>query len=185
MKMLGMAVVLSLFSCSTRQFSKSDYTFYDKNFVLQPKANLRTDGVYKLHTIATDEDGSTVKQAGITKFYKFFKTGQCIMILDPDNNITAAKALEELKKAAENKNKPTLFESYYRLKDDKIIIQGIVYPVKHFVYKYGYVANNEFTIVKATSEGRGKFDEAFFTDYYQERYIFIPIDNADACMPYW
>ena len=185
MKLLGMIVVLSLFSCGNRHFSKSDYTFYNRGFMLQPGAALRTNGVYVLQTIWTDENGGTIKPAKGHKFYKFFNTGQCTLVLDPNNKITTANILELLVKEAKNNNKPTLFESYYRLEGDKIVIQGIVYPVKQFEYKYGYVANDEIIIVKATREGNGDFDDAFFTTYYKESYIFMPLKGADALTPDW
>ena len=64
-------------SCSPKIYQKGDYTFYNKVFNLDNTSLLRTDGVYVLDRIWTDENGGTVKQPQNHLFYKFYKTGQC------------------------------------------------------------------------------------------------------------
>lgn len=170
------------FSCGQKYFSKADYTFFDKDFVLDPGSELRTDGVYVLSNIWTDENGGTETKPALHKFYKFYRTGQCNLILDPDEKIkTEHDYKDAVKKALENSRdmRPTLFEAYYRLKQNKIIIQGIVHPVKQFEYKYGYVYKDRVVIVKATHEGNGKFEDKYFTDYYKEYYSFLPFNSTD------
>jgi hypothetical protein len=185
MKKYAMIILLGLFfSCGAQHFSKKDYTFYDKDFRLPPNAVLRTDGVYVLESIWTDDNGGTTKKPDVHKFYRFYNTGQCNLILDVDNKISTPQHFAEAVKAASNRDK-TLFEAYYKLKADKIIIEGVkAQPVKQFEYKYGYVVNNELVIVKATIDGKGKFDDKYFTDYYKEHYRFVHLDNLND-YPNW
>jgi len=177
------------FSCGQKHFSKSDYTFFDKNFVLTPESVLRTDGVYVLSNIWTDENGGTEKKPELHKFYKFYSTGQCNLILDPDKKIKTDQEYKDAVKQSTDGSKDkraTLFEAYYKLKEDKIIIQGIVHPVKQFEYKYGYIYKNTLVIVKATHEGKGKFEDKYFTDYYKEYYSFIALDSSEMnSSPNW
>lgn len=180
MKKIIMVIVLGLFfSCSTKHFTGKDYTFYDENFSLQPDAVLKTNGVYILESIWTDENGGTTKKPDTHTFYRFYTTGQCNMILDIDSMINTPEEYSAAVNAAASRGK-TLFESYYRLKQDKIVIQGLMAkPVKQFEYKYGFVKNNELIIVKSTIEGKGEFKDKYFTDYYREHYKFMPLDNLN------
>jgi len=184
-----MFIGLALFtSCAQQHLSRGDYSFFDKNFVLAPDSKLRTDGVYVLNKIWTDDNGGTEKKPDMHKFYKFYKTGQCNLTLDPENAIRTEQDYKTVvaKDVQAAHKKATLFEAYYKLKEDKIIIQGIVYPVKQFEYKYGYLADNMLIIVKATREGSGKFDDKNFTDYYKEYYSFIPLElTGSATDPNW
>lgn len=40
-------------------------------------------------------------------------------------------------------------------------------------------------IVKATSEGKGKFDDIYFTQTYKEFYVFVPLDIKNENDPQW
>lgn len=173
-----MVVVLGIFSSyGQKHFSKGDYTFYDKDFMLPVSSVLRTDGVYVLNRIWTDANGGTEKRPHEHKLYKFYKSGQCNMLLDTDTKLkTVQDYTDAINSNAGKEQRPTLFESYYKLKGDRIIIQGIVYPIKQFEYKYGYIAEGVLIIVKATREGKGAFKDAYFTDYYKEYYSFVPLD---------
>jgi hypothetical protein len=179
MKKYIMVVVLGLFfSCASKHFSKDDYTLYDENFELPKTAPLRTDGVYILNSIWTNENGGITKKPDTHKFYKFYPGGQCNMLLDPDKEITSdGQYKEAVNVSAGNKGK-TLFEGYYKLQGSKIIIQSLqAAPLKQFEYKYGYITNEKLVIVKATIEGKGKFDDKYFTDYYKEEYSFLPLQG--------
>lgn len=186
MKRFAMLLIGSLlFSCSSQHFSKGDYSFYDKNFTLPSASMLRTDGIYILTSISTDESDGTVQPIKEPKFYKFYKTGQSNLVLYNANEIQSNDSYNQLLEQASKPKKATLFESYYKIQENKIIIQGIVFPVKEFEYKYGFLGKNEFTIVKATKEGNGKFDDKNFTKYYQERYSFLPLNGLNPENPDW
>jgi hypothetical protein len=184
-----MLLILSLFtSCAQKHFSGADYTFYEKGFRLDPSSSLRADGIYILDRIWTDENGGTEEDANEHKFYKFYKTGQCNMILDLENKIkTEEHYVSAIQKDADQNKMGTLFEGYYKLQEDRIVIQRILHPVKQFEYKYGYVLKDTLVLVKSTIEGKGEFKDKFFTDYYKEYYVFKPLDNKAimGIVPVW
>lgn len=188
--MLYRYVVITLFmglfsSCAQKVYQKEDYTFYDKTFKLDASSGLRTDGVYVLDRIWTDENGGITKQPKEHRFYKFYEGGQCNLTLDPSGEI---KTKEEYIAAVSKDfviKKSTLFEGYYKLKDDRIVIQSVVVPRKQFEYKYGYVDHDSLIIVKATTEGSGKFDDSYFTAYYKEYYVFVPLAVKNVAQPQW
>lgn len=173
------------FSCGAKYFTKQDYTFYNKDFRLQPDAALKTNGVYVLESIWTNEGGGTTKKPDVHTFYRFYTTGQCNIVLDLDKKITSPVQYAAAVNEASASRDRTLFESYYKLEGEKIVIQGIkALPVNQFEYKYGYVKDNALIIVKATIDGHGKFEDKYFTDYYREHYKFIRLDNLYDC-PNW
>lgn len=173
------------FSCAKKIYQKNDYSFYDSNFKLDASSALRTDGVYVLYHIWTDENGGTTKQPQEHRFYKFYATGQSNLTLDPSHQIkTEVDYLNSVSHDFSIKNN-TLFEGYYKLKNDKIIIQSIVVPCRQFEYKYGYTAKDSLIIVKATIEGKGKFDDQYFTGTYKEYYVFMPLDIKNESDPQW
>jgi len=181
-----MVILVGLFiSCAAKHFNKENYTFYDVNFRLEPDAPLKTTGVYVLESIWTDANGGTTKNPDVHKFYRFYNTGQCNLVVDLDNAISTNEQYAEAVKAASDNTGKTLFEAYYKLKNEKIVIQGLqAAPVKQFEYKYGFLANDQLVIVKATIEGKGKFEDKYFTDYYRESYKFVPLDNLND-YPNW
>jgi len=181
-----MVILVGLFfSCAAKHFSKGDYTFYDEDFRLQPHVPLKTNGVYVLESIWTDANGGATKKPDVHKFYRFYNTGQCNLIVDIENKISTDQQYVEAVKAASDNNGKTLFEAYYKLQGEKIVIQSLqAHPIKQFEYKYGYVANGELIIVKATIDGKGKFEDKYFTDYYKETYKFAPLDNLND-YPNW
>jgi len=181
-----MLFFLSIFtSCGQKLYEKGDYTFYKKSFVLKNNLVLKTNGVYVLDHIWTKDNGGTAKEPKEHRFYKFYDTGQSNLFLDTDNTIKTDQDYTDAIKNDNRRKSETLFEGYYKLEGERIIIQSMVVPRRQFEYKYGYVENNTLVIVKATHEGNGKFDDKYFTDYYKEYYIFKPLQEVDAVIPKW
>jgi len=182
---LIMVFVLVFSSCSPKIYQKGDYTFYNKAFNLDSSSLLRTDGVYVLDRIWTDEKGGTVKQPQNHIFYKFYKTGQCNLTVDLSDEIKTEKEyLNTVIKDLEKQN-ITLFQGYYKISEPKIIIQRRVTPRRLFEYKYGYVEKDTLIIVKSTIEGKGNFDTKYFTEYYKEYYVFVPLQIKNEGEPQW
>lgn len=173
------------FACAKKIYQKNDYPFYDNTFKLDTSSALRTDGVYVLNHIWTDENGGTAKPPKEHRFYKFYKTGQCNLTLDLSHQIkTKEDYLNALSKDFLIK-KNTLFEGYYKLENNKIVIQSIVVPRHQLDYKYGYVKKDSLIIVKSTSEGKGKFEDKYFTQTYKEFYVFVPLEIKNENDPQW
>ncbi|MCD0467207.1 hypothetical protein [Flavobacterium sp. ENC] len=172
-------------SCTPKVYQKNDYTFYDQTFILDASSGLRTDGVYVLDHIRTEENGGTVRQPKEHRFYKFYSTGQCNLTLDPSGVIKTKTDYSEAVSKDFTLKKNTLFEGYYRLENNRIIIQSIVVPRKQFEYKYGYLEQDNLILVQATTEGKGKFDDRYFTGFYKEYYVFMPLDIKKESEPQW
>ena len=178
-------------SCGQKFYTKQDYSFFDKNFVLNANATLKTDGVYVLQSIWSDENGGVFKTLESPKFYKFYKTGQSNLTLC-DKNIKSDQDYVNLVRNGvidSEKNKKslgTLFQGYYKLQDNRIVIQSVNAPLRQFTYSYGFVESDKLIIVKKTIEGHGKFDDQYFTNYYKETYLFKPLNNINPDVaPNW
>lgn len=177
--------VLVFFSCSPKIYQKGDYTFYNKAFSLDSSSLLRTDGVYVLDRIWTDENGGTVKQPQNHLFYKFYNTGQCNLTVDLSNEIKTEKEYQNTISKDLEKQNNTLFQGYYKISQPKIIIQSRVTPRGLFEYKYGYIEKDTLIIVKSTIEGKGGFDTKYYTGYYKEYYVFVPLQIQNEGEPQW
>ena len=174
-----------LFSCTKKIYQKSDYTFYDKTFILDVSSGLRTDGVYVLDQIWTDENGGTFKKPKEHRFYKFYQTGQSNLTIDPTHKITTKEEyINNLSKDFLPK-KSILFEGYYKLTDNKIIIQSLVVPRQQFEYKYGYVEKDSLMLVASTTKGKGQFRDEYFAAVYKEYYVFVPLGIKNENEPQW
>ena len=184
-KYLIVIFFLSLFlSCARKIYQKTDYTFYDKSFKLDTLSGLRTDGVYVLDQIWTNQNGGTFKKPKEHRFYKFYVSGQCNLTIDPTHEIkTKSDYVNAVSK--DSVKKYTLFEGYYKLKSNKVIIQGLVVPRQQFEYKYGFVEKDSLIIVKSTTQGKGQFLDANFTLAYKEYYVFIPLNIKNEGEPQW
>ncbi|PXY43310.1 hypothetical protein [Flavobacterium hydrophilum] len=84
-------LLVLLYSCADKVYTKEDYTFYNKAFKEDASSSLRTDGVYILKSIWTNENGGQLKQPKDHRFYKFYATGQCNLTLDPSLKIKTEK----------------------------------------------------------------------------------------------
>lgn len=178
--------VLILFSsCAKEIYQKADYTFYDQNFKLDNSTSLRTDGVYELKSIWTDEDGGKLKQPEDHRFYKFYPTGQCNLTLDSSFKIKTEKDYADVISKDFVKQKRTLFQAYYKFSGDRIVIESRVVQRRQFAYKYGYVKNDSLIIVKAGTHGKGTFADSNFPSYYKEYYVFKPLALQNEKQPQW
>lgn len=172
------------FSCAKNIYQKDDFPFYDPAFKLAASSELKTNGVYVLDRIWTNENGGAYKQPKEHRFYKFYTTGQCNLTLDLSHQI---KTNEDYGNAV-NKDlllKNTLFEGYYKIENNKVVIQRRVVPRRQFEYLYGYIERDSLIIVKSTIEGKGKFHEKDFSQTYREYYIFLPLEIKNEKAPQW
>lgn len=160
-------------------YVKEDYTFYEQDFKRNTISNLRTDGVYILENIWT-KDASRKPEEYI--FYKFYEEGQANITIDLDHQIkTEQDYIESIKTHISLTNQSefkTLFEGYYKIEENKIVIQRLSSPRNLFVYNYGFVEKDKLIIVKETIDGKGKIEDKYFTDYYKETYRFLPLDKS-------
>lgn len=170
---------IGFFSCSKNVYVKNDYTFYKQNFLLSSNSKLRTDGVYILERIWTKDSERKVTEH---IFYKFYENGQSNLTIDLDNEIKTEKEyLKSIKNHIYSTNKAdftTHFEGYYNLEKDKIVIQSVNIPRNILVYNYGFIEDEKLILVKETTDGKGKFEDKYFTDYYKATYIFLPLDKT-------
>lgn len=175
-----MLLAVAFFSCSKSMYVKQDYRLFEENFLLSPNAPLRTDGVYVLESVWNKDTGERKAEEHV--FYKFYNTGQANLTVDLDNKINTNEAyLESVQKHVTSTNNggfKTHLEGYYRLQENKIVIERITVPRDVAVYSYGYVENGKLVIVSETIEGRGKFDDKYFTNNYKATYVFLPLDKS-------
>lgn len=179
-KNLGiMLFSIAFFSCSKNVYVKNDYPFYQENFQLPPDSNLRTDGVYVLESIWSENAEKKPKEH---LFYKFYKTGQSNLTVDLNHEINTEKEyIESIKNHVESTKATdfkTHFESYYSMEGNRLVIQRVTVPRNVFTYNYGLIENGKLILVKETIDGKGKLDDKYFTDYYKATYRFLPLDKA-------
>lgn len=192
-KLTIMILLFGLFSCTQKLYVKEDYSLYDKNFFFPENSSLKTNGVYVLESIWTNENGGKERNPNEKEhmFYKFYQTGQVNLTVDLDNTIkTEQDYIERINQdfiQYKKGEKHTLFEGYYKLKGDKIVIQRKVVPRKQYNYRYGYLQDGKLIIVTSTHLGKGEFDEKHFTNFYKETYRFKPFSTAklESQKPYW
>ncbi len=177
-----------IISCGPKFYYKNDYPFYDSNFILSENANLRTDGFYVLESEWYKRKDSLEKPKQI-EVYKFFKTGQVNFILidslktDEEYTIIMKNQIELYGK---NKKEYTLFQGYYKIEENKIVIQQVNSVTRKFSYLYGFLEENKLTIVNNTIDGKGSFKDNYFQDNYKGSYIFIPSKIAEKnLIPNW
>ena len=178
----------AFFSCSKKTYVQRDYTLYDENFQFPESRNLRTDGIYVLDNILTKD---SQRKATEHVFYKFYKGGQVNLTVDLNHEImTNQEYIESIKKHIEATQKvdfKTHFEGYYKLEQDKIVIQSVTVPRNLFTYNYGFLEGNKLILVKETIGGKGKIEAKYFTDYYKATYKFLPLDKSqlENLVPGW
>lgn len=146
--------------CVNQKFYKHrNYSFYSPMQVNPGKFALRTDGVYLLDEIFTDGNGEQSKTASVTEIFKFYDGGQVNKVLSPKKSLTADECVEVLNYRIAKRMKtstPTMFERYYRQKNDSIVVQQMSTPTRQFYYTYGYVNNGALIIVSQTHVTSGK-----------------------------
>lgn len=172
-------VVFILGSCGyQKHYVKQDYSLYRADFELPASSVLRTDGVYVLQKIWTSEDGGVERTATERKIFKFYPDGQVNLILDLDHDITTnelyVKAFNESILHSEKNKSATLFEGYYKVEGQRMVVQRMVTPRKLFSYDYFLLEKDSLIQVSSTIEGRGKIQDKHFTNHYKAKYTFIP-----------
>ncbi|MFD2909849.1 hypothetical protein ACFSX9_14010 [Flavobacterium ardleyense] len=190
MKIIFSLICISFmfFSCGPKFYSKKDYTFYDRSFVLNENSALQTNGFYVLESTWSKRD-DIIKKPTKFEVYKFFKEGQSNLLL-VDSLKTSAEYVAAMQKQfqeyGKNKNEYTLFQGYFKVQESKIIIQEVNVVIRQFTYRYGYIENDKLIMVKSTTEGKGQFNDKYFTDYFKSTYVFVPYEKADAeLVPNW
>lgn len=182
------SISIMFFSCGPKFYSKKDYSFYDGKFVLDQNSPLQTDGFYVLESNWSKRDDISTKPTSY-QVYKFFNEGQSnVLLVDslkkPEEYVVAMQ--KQIQEYGKNKNEYTLFQGYYKLQENKIIIQEVNAVLRQFSYRYGYVENNRLIIVKTTTHGNGQFNDKYFTDYFKSTYIFVPFEKAEReLIPNW
>lgn len=184
-----MIFVFAFDSCNQKFYSKNDYSFYKENFELKEEALLQTNGVYVLESIWSSADDYSTLVDREKSFFVFYKTGQSNRIMVPNASGTLdyeQLIIEDHKRRNNNKNIGTLFQGYYKLSDNKIIIENANAALRRFNYSYGYFEDDKLIIVKPNAlQGEGKFDDKYFLETYKETYVFVPVENLDSILPYW
>ncbi len=189
--LLIVAFVLS--GCSifngVKYYAKSDYSFYNESFELSEESLLKTNGVYVLESIWSSVDDKINREERNKSLYIFHKTGQSNMIMMPSvSSIPDYRevVMKNYNRTENNENIGTLFQGYYRLQGNKIIIENANSALRRFNYSYGYIENNKLIIVKPNSlQGDGKFEDRYFLQTYKEVYVFVPVENLESVLPNW
>ncbi|WP_130736773.1 hypothetical protein [Flavobacterium sp. J27] len=182
-------LVFAFNSCSSKFYSKKDYSFYNQNFELDKESLLKTNGIYVLDSVWSQSSTEIPMEKNIKKVcYIFYKTGQSNMIISEKEDDLDYKqfVLNDFNRSKNNKNVGTLFQGYYKLKNNKIVIEKVNTSLRRFNYSYGYLENEKLIIVKPNSlQGEGNFEDKYFLDTYKEIYTFIPVEDLDSILPYW
>jgi hypothetical protein len=184
-------ILLWLISGCTFQkhYIKNDYSFYAEDFKLGSTTLLRTDGVYVSDKIKMDASSGKQTVQKDKRVYKFYPTGQVNMVLDLNNEL---KSDEDYRKAFNRRitetsmsKSATLFEGYYQIRDNKMVIQFVNQPLRQFYYTYAYLTEKQFIIVYQTHVGKGKIKDKYYTSNYKEIYRFEPKPVDGYLAPNW
>lgn len=182
-------LLINFVSCNfQKHYAVTDYSFYKNDFQLDSTSLLRTDGVYVLKKIWTNQNGGTERAATEKKIYKFYTSGQVNLILDLNGQIKTnsdyVKAFNQRITDNQQQKSATLFEGYYKLEGEKMVIQSMVTPRKQFSYDYFLLEKNGIVQVSSTINGKGKIKDKYFPNYYKAYYIFVPA-SGDYLKPNW
>ena len=188
-KMFWKTLLPALFlqSCGQKFYVKNDFTFWEKNFVLDENSLLKTNGIYVLDAIWSSKNGGEILPIKNNKIYQFYKTGQSNFWFGDGlkSNDDYVLFLEKQKIKSSN-SQSTLFQGYYKINKNQIIIQNVNVPLKRFNYTYGFIEANKLIIVKEdVVEGNGKFEDKYFTNTYKETYTFKELKTMKEAIPNW
>lgn len=177
-----------IISCGPKFYYQSDYPFYNSNFVLDENTLLRTDGFYVLES-KWYKRNNTIEKPSKFEVYKFYKTGQVNFILTDslknDKEYTSLMR-NQIELYGKSKKEYTLFQGYYKIEGNKIVIQQVNSVTRKFSYLYGFIENNKLVLVNNTIEGNGSFNDNYFQDNYKGSYSFFQSENADKdLIPNW
>lgn len=168
-------------SCVKRIYRQGDFRLYERNYHLSSQELLRTDGVYVLDSIHSNEGSRVVTDH---QFYTFFKSGQVNLTLDLQYQIRNSEdyyqaVLTHLQKTQDPKMN-TLFEGYFKIDSNLLVIERASVPRNILVYHYAMLKPDGLGIVKTTINGKGKIKEKNFMSNYREAYRFVPIPQLKA-----
>lgn len=169
---------------SRKHYQQKDYSFYAKDFTLDNSALLQTDGVYISEQ--TDQHREVQKDK---KLYKFYPGGQVNMIINDQNELNTTADYSNAFNRSNDRTllakRGTLFEGYYRMAGDRIVLQLMNQPLRQFYYVYAFLKDNQMVVVRSTHEGKGKMEDQYFNSAYQEVYHFEKASGAVFTSPNW
>jgi len=171
---VSLAILCLLAGCTSRKhYAKKDYSFYSENFQLDSNSLLKTDGVYN-----NDK-----------KMYKFYRSGQVNMVLsgtiELTNDADYAMAFNRGIREAAGVKKATLFEGYYHIKDNRMVMQFVNTATRQFYYTYVLLEKGKLTIVKSTHLGKGKIKDQHYQTSYKDVYRYLPKPAGGYLAPDW
>ena len=182
---LGLGLILLVSACMPVFLYQKDYSFYDADFALSANSVLRTDGFYVFEGMA-GQQGNIVDTPEVYEVYKFYKSGQVNFLLTDtlQENGVYLDAMKDQIEAGEAGR--TLFQGYYKIYGDKIIIEQVNTVTTNFIYSYALVDHDTLTVVKKTIEGGGAFSADYFSGKSTLVYRFTPDEKAESELsPNW
>jgi len=184
-------VLIGTASCYPNKFYKNkDYSFYKADFSLPDTTSLRTDGVYILKSIWSQNNGpQRTVQADERMVLKFYSTGQVNLLLDTVDRAATeqfdyAGAFDSIIDASIQHGSRTLFQGYYKVQGDRLVVQQVNAALQQFHYTYFLIGKDGLVKVSATISGKGRTDDCHFPPYYRAYYTFTPVERAFAT-PNW
>lgn len=165
-------------ACSPyKYYAKTDFSFYQEGFSLQSSLP-KTQGVYVLDKVYTKRYGYVADHQfkGYSHFYKFFKTGQhnSYLVQDKDFDGNYQRIVQEAKTGREGGR--TLFQGYYKLQSDHIILEGVNAALGKFHYTHGKIYEDRLEIISTGSDDVAHFDAGSFNYLSVYTYVFKPFD---------
>tara|TARA_R110000851_G_scaffold89636_1_gene195598 strand:- start:718 stop:1299 length:582 start_codon:yes stop_codon:yes gene_type:complete len=182
---LGLGLILLVSACMPVFLYQKDYSFYDADFALSANSALRTDGFYVFEGMA-GQQGNIADKPDVYEVYKFYKSGQVNFLLTDmlQENGVYLNAMKDQIEAGEAGR--TLFQGYYKIYGDKIIIEQVNTVTTNFIYSYALVDHDTLTVVKKTIEGGGAFRADYFSGKSTLVYRFTPDEKAESELsPNW
>lgn len=180
MKKMGFmaTVAILFFSCGKKVYRNDDYSFREENFSAKA-SKIRTDGVYVLTKI---ESSAGTKSPENHQFYVFFENGQVNLTVDLHREINSEEmylqSIERHVAASNSEQFKTHFEGYFKVENNKIVLQKMNVPRKVFNYSFGFVDDQKLTIVSRSLNGNDAFADKHFNSNYKETWEFLPL-NAE------
>jgi hypothetical protein len=171
---LSVIIAFLIGGCTSRKhYTRKDYPFYSENFQLDSTSLLKTDGVYS--------NGK--------KVYKFYRSGQVNMVLSGTTELKKdddyAMAFNRGIREAAGVKKATLFEGYYHIKDNRMVMQFVNTATRQFYYTYVLLEKGKLAIVKSTHLGKGKIKDQHYQSSYKDVYRFEPKPAGGYLAPDW
>jgi hypothetical protein len=165
-------------ACSPyKYYVKKDFQFYSEGF-FQKGLLPKTQGVYVLEQVFSKGDGHIAdhKFKGYTHFYKFFKTGQQNSYLVAEKDFDG-NYLGLVRHEAATWQGRTLFQGYYKLKEDHIILEGVNAALGKFYYTHGRISDDRLEIISTVNADVKNFDESKLNYLVIYTYVFKPFDE--------